>query len=231
VLLDQVRQHAEAGRQLQSPHHLLEQLLETHDGVDVVRGGIEADDDIAAPVREPVEDREQDLALVVARAVRLNARPEVRGAADAARHLRQLVARHHLDDGRNRLAPERGAVTGGPRLAAGVEQGVADAPHRPAVQIGVVCPLARSRQRVADAVVDEGRPMNLAKGDGREVPPRIAAYPLVVAAAHGAVALLEGAGERQRPAQGIRVHLERMVARVRKKGRSKGPALVCRRAA
>jgi len=64
-----------------------------------------------------------------------------------------------------------------------------------------------------------------------EVPPRIAAYPLVVAAAHGAVALLQGAGERQRPAQGIRVHLERMVARVRKKGRSKGPALVCRRAA
>ena len=77
VLLDDVREHAVAGRQLEAPHDLLEQLLEPDDRVEVVGRRVEPDDDVAAAVREPFEDREQDLLLVVAGAVRLDARPEV----------------------------------------------------------------------------------------------------------------------------------------------------------
>ena len=73
VLLDQIGEHAEARRQLEPPHHLLEQLLQPDDGVEIVGGRIEADDDVAAAVRQAFEDRQQDLALVVAGAVGLNA--------------------------------------------------------------------------------------------------------------------------------------------------------------
>src|SRR6187551_1768563 len=57
VLLDQIREHAEAGRQCEAADRLLEQLLEPHDGVELVGSRVEADDDVAASVREPLEDR------------------------------------------------------------------------------------------------------------------------------------------------------------------------------
>jgi len=72
VLLDDVGEHAEASGEVQPPNDALEQLLQPHDGVELVGGGIETDDDVPAPVAEPVEDREQNLFLIVSCAVRLN---------------------------------------------------------------------------------------------------------------------------------------------------------------
>ena len=118
VLLDQVREHAEARRQFEAPHHLLEQLLEPDDGVEVVGGRIQADDDVAAAVRQPLEDREQDLALVVAGAVGLNARSEVSGRRRARAVAGGSTACGQPSTARSRvitlataaidLAPERG---------------------------------------------------------------------------------------------------------------------------
>ena len=82
VLLDDVRQHAVAGGQLEAPDDLCEQLLEPDDRVEIVGGRIEADDHVAAAVRQPLEDREQNLLFVVSRAVRLDARAEVPRTAD-----------------------------------------------------------------------------------------------------------------------------------------------------
>src|SRR5262245_16018022 len=64
-LLDDVGQDAVARRQLEAPDHLLEQLLEPRDAVDVVRRGVEADDDVAAAVTEALENREENLVVVV----------------------------------------------------------------------------------------------------------------------------------------------------------------------
>ncbi len=79
VLLDEIGQDTEASRQVQALDDALEQLLQPHDGVDLVGGGIEADDDVAAAVAQTVENGEQDLFLVVARAVWLDPRTEVTG--------------------------------------------------------------------------------------------------------------------------------------------------------
>src|SRR5688572_15451724 len=85
TLLDDVREHAEAGRQVESPYDLFEQLLEPHDRIDLVCGGIESDHDIAAAMRQAVEDRQENLLFVVAGAIRLNPRPEMTGHTDAVR--------------------------------------------------------------------------------------------------------------------------------------------------
>ena len=77
VLLDDVREDAVAGRQLEDADDTLEELLEADDGLDVVSRGIETDDDVAASVRQSFENREQDLGLVVSGTVRLDARAEV----------------------------------------------------------------------------------------------------------------------------------------------------------
>ena len=49
------------------------QLFEPDDRVEIVRRRVEADDDVAAAVGKTLEDGEQDLALVVAGTVGLNA--------------------------------------------------------------------------------------------------------------------------------------------------------------
>jgi hypothetical protein len=88
-LLDDVREHAVAGRELQPPHDVLEELLQPSDAIDVVRRGIESDDDVATAVGQTFEDGEEDLLVVVTGAVRLNARSKMPPLAD--RDTRALV--------------------------------------------------------------------------------------------------------------------------------------------
>ena len=59
-----------------------EQILQAHDRLDVVARRVEPDDDVATPVGQPFEGRQEDLIFVVAGAVGLNAGPEVLGRAD-----------------------------------------------------------------------------------------------------------------------------------------------------
>ena len=77
MLLHDVGQHAEAGRQSQPIDEASQLFFEPDDRVDIVAGGVHSEDDVATAIRQPFEDREQDFLLVIARAVRLNARSEV----------------------------------------------------------------------------------------------------------------------------------------------------------
>src|SRR5262249_56520832 len=61
--------------------HTAQQVFEPHDGVDIVTGGIHANDDIASAVGEAFQDGKEDLLLLIARAIGLDARAKmVRGA-------------------------------------------------------------------------------------------------------------------------------------------------------
>jgi hypothetical protein len=51
----------------------LEKRLEVDDGVEIVAGRVEADDNVPTPTAKPFEDREEDLVVIVSRAVRLDA--------------------------------------------------------------------------------------------------------------------------------------------------------------
>ena len=95
------------------------------DRLHVVARRVQADDDVAAAVGEPFEDRQQNVVLIVARAVRLDARAEVPRRADGravagvrvedrAGHGRQLVVGHHLDDRGDRFAPQAVAIAPNP---------------------------------------------------------------------------------------------------------------------
>src|SRR5262245_18054786 len=55
VLLDNVGEHAVAGRKLEASYDLLEKLLEANNRVEVVGGWIEADDYVAATISESFE--------------------------------------------------------------------------------------------------------------------------------------------------------------------------------
>ena len=122
ALLDDVGEHAEASRQVEPSHDLFEQLFEPDDGVDFVCGGVQANDDVAAAVCEAVEDREQDLFLVVTRAVGLNPRTEMARRADAvgqrveqaARDGAELVVGHDLRDSGDDFAARARRDDGGP---------------------------------------------------------------------------------------------------------------------
>src|SRR5262249_51607347 len=106
-LFDDVGENAEPRRQFEPPRDLFEKLLEAYYAVEVVGGRVEPDDDIAAAIAEAFEDREEDLLVVVAGTVRLNARSEMPGRANGdagpierveqgARDEGQLVAGHDL---------------------------------------------------------------------------------------------------------------------------------------
>src|SRR4029077_10797560 len=100
---------------LETSDHSFEQRFQPHDRVEVVGGRIETENDVAAAVREAVENREEDLPLVVAGAVWLDACAEMPRMANGdpgsrerieqrARDRRQFVVRHPLGNRRNGLA-------------------------------------------------------------------------------------------------------------------------------
>ena len=135
-LLDDVGKHAEARRQLQSLDDGSEQLLEPHDRLEIVARRVQAEDHVAAAVGETLENRQQDLLLVVARAVRLDARAEVRRGSDRdpwsrqrveerARHRRELLVAQQLDHRRDRLGAETAAVARHPARPLRAEQDLA----------------------------------------------------------------------------------------------------------
>ena len=137
-----------AGGQPQTTHDLLEKLFESNDRVEVVGRRIETDDDVTAAVGEPLQDREQDFVLIVARAVRLDAGPEVVGRADRrtfsvqrveerARHRRELVVGHDLDDGRNRFTGQRVLIAPRPCDGPLTQQRGLHLGHRQRVQLAV----------------------------------------------------------------------------------------------
>src|SRR5262245_51859450 len=66
VLLGDIREHAVARRKLKTTDELCEELLETNDRVEIAGGTIQADNHIAAAIREFFENREEDLGLIVA---------------------------------------------------------------------------------------------------------------------------------------------------------------------
>ena len=76
-LLDDVRQHAVPRRQLQPLDDAPKQIFQADDRLHVVARRVQPDDDVAAAVGEPFEDRQQNVVFIVAGAVRLDARAEV----------------------------------------------------------------------------------------------------------------------------------------------------------
>ena len=76
-LLDNVRQHAVPRRQPQPLDDAAKQIFQTDDRLDVVARRVQSDDDVAAAVGEPFEDRQQNVVFIVAGAVGLDARAEV----------------------------------------------------------------------------------------------------------------------------------------------------------
>jgi hypothetical protein len=76
-LLDDVREHAVPRGEAQPLDDAAKEIFQVDDGVHIVACRVQADDDVAAAVGEPFEDRQQDVVFIVARAVRLDARAEV----------------------------------------------------------------------------------------------------------------------------------------------------------
>src|SRR4029079_9904077 len=88
-----VGEEAKRGRRVEPFDNLRQQPLEPHDGLDLVGRRIEPDDDVAAPERQSLEDREQDLLLIVPGTVWLDARPEMARRAD-----RRLPVAERIED-------------------------------------------------------------------------------------------------------------------------------------
>src|SRR5687768_3408149 len=154
VLFDDIRQHAVPSGQLQAANSLFEQLFEPNDRVVVVCRGVEADDDVAAAVGEAFKDRKENFELVVAGAVRLNARTKVlrRAYGDGAggewieqrtRDRRQVFVGHDLYDGGNYLAAEREVVLVDPCGGGGSENDVFELSDGERVELAVESTIAR----------------------------------------------------------------------------------------
>ena len=217
VLLDDVGQDAEAGGESETFDDAGQQLLQGDDGVEVVGGGIEPDDHVAAAVGQTLENREQDFLWVVTRAVGLDARSEADGSArrGAGRPDRgcqqpgdpgQLVAGHDLGDRGDDLAAQAVAVAPGPGRGPGCQQDLARPGDRQAVELAVGAAVAASFQRRTDAVVHEYSPPNLADRRAEQGTAGLVTNPFVGGAADRAVALLEGAGERESLAKVLLAH-------------------------
>ena len=175
-LLDNVREHAVAGRKVQPPHDLLEELFQPNDAIDVVRRGIESDDDVAAAVGQTFEDRKENLLIVVTGAVRLDARSKMPrranrdaralvGVEERARDSREFVVRHDLDDRRRCLAWKRVTVPARPGCGAWPEQEGSQLGDRERIEVGVEAAITGAVETGRDGVVDENRPADLAKRD------------------------------------------------------------------
>jgi hypothetical protein len=82
LLFDDVGEDTVAGRQRQPLDDALEQRFEPDDRVDVVARRVEADDHVPAAVGKALEDREEDLVVVVAGTVGLDAGSEVLRRSD-----------------------------------------------------------------------------------------------------------------------------------------------------
>ena len=82
MLLHDVGEHTVASWELEARDDLFEQAFEPDDGVELVGRGVEPDDHVAAAVGETFENGQQNLAFIVTRAVGLDARAKVLGAAD-----------------------------------------------------------------------------------------------------------------------------------------------------
>jgi hypothetical protein len=214
---DDVGQDAVAGGERETLDGAGQQLFEGDDGVEVVGGGIEPDDHVAAAVGQALENREQDFVGVVAGAVRLDARSEAEGGAgrgaggperggQQSRHRGQLVAGHDLGDRGDDLAAKPVPVAPGPGRGPGGQQEVARPGDRQAVELGVGAAVAASFQRHADAVVHEYRLPDLADRRSEQRAARLVTDPIVGGAADRAVALLEGAGKRESQAKVLLAH-------------------------
>src|SRR4029079_7550728 len=102
-----VGEEAKRGRRVEPFATLPQQPLEPHDGLDLVGRRIEPDDDVAAPERQALEDREQILMLFLPGTVWLYARLEMARRAERrlpvaerieqrARDRRQFGGGHHF---------------------------------------------------------------------------------------------------------------------------------------
>ena len=211
-LLDDVREHAVASGQLQPIDDLEEQSFEADDRLDVVARRIEPDDDVATAVGQPLEDRAQDLLVVVAGAVGLDARSQVPRRANRGPAARQWIEEraghggefgfgHDLDDGRDRFAPQAVAMAPDPAGASRAQQ---DPLHLSNGQIGhggKRLRIQRPVERIAHAIVNEGAGHYLAQLRGGDRPTCLGANGRIVGSADETIAFLEFVGEDETPAQ------------------------------
>ena len=109
----------------------------------------------------------------------------------------------------NRLAAEGVSVAPRPGRAFWTEQRVAHAGNRPGGDLCVEPAVAGPGELLAHPVVDEERAVDVAEARGQERRLSLGPGPLVVHASDGAIAVLEGAGEGERAAQGFAVHSRR----------------------
>ena len=120
---------------------------------------------------------------------------------ELAGHGGELVRRHHLDDGRDRFAPQAVAMAPDPVGAGRAQQ---DPPHLSNGQIGNRGErpgIQRAVERIAHAIVDEGAGDDLAQPQGGDRSPRLGADGRIVGPADEPIAFLEFVGEDERPAQ------------------------------
>ena len=173
VLLDDVRQHAVAGRKLEAPDDLFEQLLEPNDRVEIVGGGIETDDDVAAAVRRALQNRKQNFLLVVSGTVRLDAGAEMRGAPMVtpwpSSGLKSVRATDESSSFVITLATAAIASLASaawplrrPRAPPGPSRSILELRDRQRVEVVVETTVARLLKRRRHAVVDEARTSNVA---------------------------------------------------------------------
>ena len=125
-----------------------------------------------------------------------------------ARDERQLVVRHHLDDGGNRLAGERVAMPLRPRRRSGSEQHGFHARNRQRVQVGVESTIARPFERGGHAVVDEHRASDVTDRGREQDTPRVLTHTVIGGPTHHQIALFERVGEREDSAKFLTIHTE-----------------------
>jgi hypothetical protein len=222
VLFDDIREHAVAGGQIKALHHLMQQSFQPHDGVQIVAGRVEADDHVTTAVAQSLQDREQDLLLVIARAVGLDAGAEVPRVADGDGALPwrawkgienplgdegQLRVAHHLDERRDHLAAEAVAVAPQPFRAPVPQQDIPHLGHGEVADLGAQACVQRACQGLTHPVVDPLGVCDHPQRQARQSLTRLRAQALVPRAAHGSVTLLEPVGQNEGLQQFLMAHL------------------------
>ena len=208
MLLRQIGQDAVPRRQLEPLDDLSQQVLEPHDGVELVAGGIEPEDDVAATAGEALEDGEEDLLFGVAGTVWLDARSEMVRRADRdavsgqrieerTRDGRELLVGEDLGRRGDRLAREPAAVTANPVGGARRQQVADEIGDGQRVELGLQAPVDGARERVAHAIVYEHGAANLAERGRQQRPPRLVAHGVIARAANQQIPFFEGIGEDQ----------------------------------
>ena len=202
VLLQNVRQDTVAGWKTEAPDDLFEQLLEPDDRIEIVGGGIETDDDVAAAVRQPLQDRKQNFLFVVTGTVGLDAGAEMRRAADGdaiaihrieerARNGRELVVGHHLGERGNHFARQRALVPSRPRGRSRTKEHRLRLGDRQRVQVIVETTIARPHKRRCHIIIDKHRTSNIGDGDRQQDTPGGLTYSVIGGSTYGEITLLE----------------------------------------